>query len=189
MAKSSVDARLVDFDGKMTSSVESLGREFQGIRTSRASTGLLDPLRVEAYGSLVPLQQVANISAPDARMLLVQVWDKSMVKAVEKAIRESDLGLNPSVEGQSLRIPMPPLTEERRQELGKVAARYAEEARVVIRNIRREAMDTLKKSEKEGSLTEDELHRLSDEVQKLTDQHIRDIDAALDRKQKDILSV
>lgn len=189
MAKGLVDERLQDFDARMTATVDALGREFQGIRTNRASTGLLDPLRVEAYGSPVPLQQVANISAPDARMLLVQVWDKSMVKSVEKVIRESDLGLNPSVEGQTIRIPMPPLTEERRLELGKIAARYAEEARVAIRNIRREAMDSLKKAEKGGELTEDDLRRLSDEAQKMTDFHIQNVDAALDKKQKDILIV
>lgn len=189
MAKGSVDERLVSFDARMTATVEALLQEFQGIRTNRASVGLLDPLRVDAYGSLVPLQQVGTVSAPDARMLVVQVWDKSMVKAVDKAIRESDLGLNPTVDGQTLRIPMPPLTEERRQELGKVAARYAEEARVAIRNVRRDAMESLKKGEKEGTLTEDDLHRLSDETQRITDQHIKDIDSVLEKKQKDILAV
>lgn len=187
MAK--VDARLVHFNERMDAAVEALQQEFQGIRTNRASTSLLDPLRVEAFGSFLPIQQLGTVSAPDARMLVVQVWDKTMVKAVEKAIRESDLGLNPSVEGQTIRLPMPPLTEERRQELGKVAARYAEESRIGIRNVRREAMETLKKGEKDGSITEDELHRLSDEVQKLTDSHIKEIDSTLEKKQKDIMSI
>lgn len=177
------------FDTRMKGAVDALAQELQGIRTSRASISLLDPLKVEAYGSLVPLAQVGTVSAPDARMLVVQVWDRSMVKPVEKAIRESDLGLNPAVDGQTVRIPMPPLTEERRQELSKVAAKYAEEAKVAVRNVRRDALDSFKKSEKEGELTEDDLRRLTDETQKLTDQRIKTIEDLLEKKQKDIKTV
>jgi ribosome recycling factor len=189
MSKEQIDSRLQSFDSRMCGAVDTLATEFQGIRTSRASTGLLDPIRIEMYGSLVPMQQVGTVTAPDARTLVVQVWDKGAVKAVEKAIRESDLGLNPAVDGQTIRIPMPMLTEERRQELSKVAAKYAEESRVAIRNVRRDAMDWIKKSEKDSTLTEDEAHRLSDEVQKTTDAHVKEIDAMLDKKQKDIMSV
>lgn len=180
---------LARFDGRMKGAVDALTQELQGIRTSRASISLLDPLKVEAYGSLVPLAQVGTVSAPDARMLVVQVWDRGMVKPVEKAIRESDLGLNPAVDGQTVRIPMPPLTEERRQELSRVAAKYAEEAKVAVRNVRRDALDSFKKGEKGGELTEDDLHRLTDETQKLTDQRIKEIENLLEKKQKDIKTV
>lgn len=189
MSKEHIDAKLTSFDMRMKNTVESLLQELQGVRTNRASINLLDPLRIDAYGNYVSIQQVGTVSAPEARMLVVQVWDKGMVKAVEKAIRESDLGLNPSIDGQTIRIPMPLLTEERRQELTKVAAKYAEEAKVAIRNIRRDAMDWLKKSEKDGDLTEDDLHRLGDETQKLTDNHIKNIDNILEKKQKDIMAV
>ncbi|GHS92668.1 ribosome-recycling factor [Alphaproteobacteria bacterium] len=177
------------FEKSMQTAVSALLQEFQGIRTSRATSGLLDPLRVEAYGNLVPVQQVGAVSVPDARTLVVQVWDKETVKAVEKAIRESDLGLNPVADGQTLRIPMPPLTEERRQELAKIASKYAEEAKIAIRNVRRDAIDWIKKSEKTGEVTEDEQHHLQDEAQKMTDDNIRDVDTALEKKRKDIFVV
>ncbi|MDR1907436.1 MAG: ribosome recycling factor, partial [Holosporales bacterium] len=164
MSKDQVDPRLANFDARMHASVDALGQEFQGIRTNRASVGLLDPIRVEMYGAVVPIQQVGTVTAPDARTLVVQVWDKGAAKAVEKAIRDSDLGLNPSTDGQTIRVPMPSLTEERRQELTKVAAKYAEESRVAVRNVRRDAMDWIKKSEKSGEITEDDEHRLSDEI-------------------------
>ncbi|MDR1597595.1 MAG: ribosome recycling factor [Holosporales bacterium] len=189
MSKEQIDPRLSDFDARMCASEDALAQEFQGIRTNRASTSLLDPIRVDVYSSLVPLQQVGTVSAPDARTLVIQVWDKSAVKAVEKAIRESDLGLNPSSEGQNIRIPMPPLTEERRVELSKIAAKYAEETRVAIRNVRRDAMDWIKKNQKSGVLTEDDEHRLGDEIQKITDCHVKNVDVALDKKQKDIMAV
>ncbi|MDR1208648.1 MAG: ribosome recycling factor [Holosporales bacterium] len=189
MSKDHVDSRLSSFDSRMQSSVDALAQELQGIRTSRASISLLDPIKVDMYGSLVPIQQVGTVAAPDARTLVIQVWDRSAVKSVEKAIRDSDLGLNPSVDGQMIRIPMPALTEERRQELSKVAAKYAEESKIAVRNVRRDAMDWIKKSEKGGAVTEDESHRLGDESQKITDAHIRDIDAMLEKKQKEIMAV
>jgi ribosome recycling factor len=181
-----------DLDGlkrRMTATLEMLTKEFSGLRAGRASVSLLEPIRVDAYGSLVPLSQVASVNAPEARLLTVQVWDRSLVKAVEKAIRESGLGLNPAGEGQLLRVPMPELTEQRRQELSKMAAKYAEEARVSIRNIRREAMDSLKKMEKDKLLSEDEHRRHGQEVQKMTDEFIQQTDTHLQRKQKDILVV
>ncbi|MDR0631608.1 MAG: ribosome recycling factor [Holosporales bacterium] len=189
MSKDNVDSRLSSFDSRMHYSVEALSQELQGVRTSRASIGLLDPIKVDMYGSFIPIQQVGTVSAPDARTLVIQVWDRNSVKAVEKAIRDSELGLNPSVDGQTIRIPMPTLTEERRQELSKVAAKYAEESKVAVRNVRRDAMDWVKKSQKSGELTEDEEHRLADEIQKLTDGHIKDIDVMLEKKQKDIMAV
>lgn len=189
MAKGNTDPRLVDFDTRMANAVGALVKEFSGIRTGRAATSLLDPIRVEAYGNSVPIHQIGTVSAPDPRQLVVQVWDKAMLKPLEKAIRDADLGLNPSIDGALIRIPMPMLTEERRQELAKVAAKYAEEAKVAVRNVRRDAMEWLKKQEKSGDITEDILHRLSDETQALTDTHIKTIDETLSRKQQDILSV
>lgn len=176
-------------DSKMDKSVEALQREFSGLRTGRASVNLLDPIHVDAYGSSMPLSQVASISVPESRMLTVQVWDAGMTKAVEKAISEAGLGLNPSVEGQVIRIPIPALSEERRQELTKVAGKYSEECRVSIRNVRREAMDKLKKMEKDSEISEDEHKRLSENVQKLTDNHIKRVDEMLEAKQKDIMKV
>jgi ribosome recycling factor len=184
-----VDEALVGFDSKMGHTVEVLLQEFQGVRTSRASANLLDTLKVEAYGSLVPIQQVGTVSAPDARTLVVQVWSKDTVRGVEKAIRDSDLGLNPSVDGQIIRLPMPPLSEERRQELVKVVAKYAEEAKVAVRNIRRDAMEAVKKMEKNDEITEDDLHRLNSEIQKITDSHVSSIEDALEKKRKDIMTI
>lgn len=189
MTKSNINPLLSDFDNRMEIAVENLTKEFSGLRTNRASASLLDTIKVEVYGSFMPIQQVGTISVPEARMLVVQVWDKSMVKAVEKAIRESDLGLNPSSEGQNIRIPMPSLSEERRQDLVKVASRFAEESKVAIRNVRRDAMEMLKKQEKANEITEDDLRKLSDDVQKITDLHTKVIDDLLAKKQKDIMMV
>jgi ribosome recycling factor len=186
---SRVDSKLVDFERRMTGAIDVLLKEFSGIRAGRASATLLDPVKVDAYGSYVPISQVGTVSAPEPRLLAVQVWDKGLVKAVEKAIRESSLGLNPSVDGQLVRVPMPALTEERRQELSKVASKYTEEARISIRNVRRDAMDMLKKLEKDSHISEDDHRRLSDETQKLTDDHIKKVDDMLAHKQKDIMQV
>jgi ribosome recycling factor len=186
---SRVDSKLVDFERRMTGAIDVLSKEFSGIRAGRASATLLDPVKVDAYGSYVPMSQVGTVSAPEPRLLAVQVWDKGLVKAVEKAIRESSLGLNPSTDGQLVRVPMPPLTEERRQELSKVASKYTEEARISVRNVRRDAMDMLKKLEKDGHISEDDHRRLSDEAQKLTDDHIKKVDDMLAHKQKDIMQV
>lgn len=183
------DQRLEDIGHRMDGALEALAREFTGLRTGRASINLLDGVKVDAYGSLSPLNQVGNVTAPEARLLAVQVWDRSMVKNVEKAIRDAGLGLNPMADGQTIRVPLPPLTEERRQELTKVAAKYAEEAKISVRNVRRDAMEMLKKLEKDGEISEDEHRRLSDEVQKLTDARIKKIDEQLAAKQKDIMQV
>jgi ribosome recycling factor len=184
-----VDQRITEAGRRMDGAIDVLNRELSGLRTGRASVNLLDGIKVDAYGTLTPLNQVGNISVPEARLLTVQIWDNSMIKVVEKAIRESGLGLNPAVDGSLMRIPLPPLTEERRQELTKIAAKYAEEARISVRNVRRDTMEILKKSEKEGDISEDEHRRLSDDVQKVTDTHIKKIDDLLASKQKDIMQV
>lgn len=178
-----------DVARRMEGAVEVLHKEFGGLRTGRASTGLLEHVQVEAYGTTMPLNQVGNINVPEARLLTVQVWDKGLVKAVEKAIRDSGLGLNPATEGQTIRVPIPPLTEERRQEFTKVAAKYAEEARVAVRNVRRHAMDELKRAEKDSEISKDQHHDWADEVQKLTDDFVERIDQALDTKEKEIMQV
>ncbi len=178
-----------DTKRRMDGAVESLQKEFSGLRTGRASASLLDPVVVDLYGSKMPLNQVGSISVPESRMLIVQVWDASAVKSVEKAIRDSGLGLNPMPDGNNIRIPIPDLNEERRQELTKIAGKYAESARIAVRNVRRDGMDTLKKMEKNGEITEDDLKRLSDEVQKLTDESVKTIDTMLTDKEKDILTV
>lgn len=185
---------MADFDVKdirrrMNGAVEVLRQEFSGLRTGRASPGLLDPVMVEAYGSPMPMNQVATVSAPEPRLLTVNVWDKGVVKAVEKAIRESDLGLNPQTEGQMLRVPIPELTEERRIELGKVAHKYAEQARIAVRNVRRDAMDHLKAMERDGGMSQDEHHAWSDDVQKLTDEFIAMIDETSSTKEAEIMQV
>ena len=184
-----MDARLKDYDKKMTQALEVLTREFVGLRTGRASTALLDTIKVDAYGSLTPMNQVGSVSVPESRLLIVQVWDKGLVKSVEKAIRDANLGLNPSADGSIVRVPVPPLNEERRQELTKVAAKYAEDTRIAVRNIRRDAMDMLKKSEKDKDISEDEHKKLSTEVQKFTDEHIEKVDQMLIAKQKEIMHV
>jgi ribosome recycling factor len=180
---------LADLNKRMDSALDVLRKELQGLRTGRASASLLEPITVEAYGSEMPLTQVATVNVPEPRMLTVQVWDRGLVKAVEKAIRNSSLGLNPSVDGQLLRVPLPELTQERRNELVKVAHRYAEQARVAVRNVRRDGMDHLKRAERDGDVSQDEHKQRSDEVQKLTDRHIEAINQLLDHKEKDILQV
>lgn len=178
-----------DIEHKMARAVEVLQEDFGGLRTGRASTSLLDSIQVNAYGSPMPLNQVGSVSVPESRMLSVQVWDKANVKAVEKAIVESGLGLNPAADGTLVRVPIPPLTEERRHELAKVARKYAEEARVAIRNIRRNAMDDLKKMEKDGEIPQDAFHGYSDEVQSLTDKYVASIDEALSNKEEEIVQI
>ena len=166
-----------DLERRMTGALDTLKHDLGGLRTGRASTSLLDPVTVEVYGAHMPLNQVATVTAPEARMLAVQVWDRSNVQPVEKAIRSAGLGLNPIVDGQNLRLPIPDLTEERRKELAKLASKYAEGARVAVRNVRRDGMDSLKTDEKKGEISEDERKRLETEVQKLTDTTIAEIDA------------
>ena len=178
-----------DIEHKMERAVEVLQTDFSGLRTGRASTSLLDSIQVNAYGSMTPLNQVGSISVPESRMLSVQVWDKSNVKAVEKAIVESGLGLNPASDGTLVRVPIPPLTEERRLELAKVAKKYAEDARIVVRNIRRNAMDELKKMEKDGEIPQDAFHGFSDEVQALTDKYVANIDEILSNKEAEIVQI
>lgn len=180
---------IAEFGRRMDGALEALRKELAGLRTGRASTSLLEPITVEAYGSRMPLNQVANVSVPEPRMITVQVWDRAMVKAVDKAIRDSGLGLNPQTEGQTVRVPIPDLNQERRQELTRVAAKYAEQARVAVRNVRRDGMDTLKKREKAGEISQDEHKTLADKVQALTDAHIKKIDEALAAKEKDIMQV
>lgn len=180
---------LDDLERRMNGAIEDLKREFAGLRTGRASASLLDPIQVEAYGSMVPLNQVANVNVPEPRLLSVQVWDKSLVQPVEKAIRSSSLGLNPSADGATVRVPLPELTEERRHELTKVAAKYAEEHRVAVRNIRRDGMDVLKAQEKNSEISKDEHHRLGAKVQELTDRLIARIDELLATKDQDIMQV
>lgn len=177
----------VDLERRMAGSVEALKHDLAGLRTGRASTALLDPVTVEVYGANMPLNQVATVSAPEPRMLSVQVWDKSNIGPVEKAIRSAGLGLNPINDGNTLRLPIPDLTEERRKELAKLAGQYAEKARIAARNVRRDGMDSLKTDEKKGVYSEDERKRLETEVQKLTDATIADIDAAASAKEKEII--
>jgi len=176
-----------DLERRMAGAVEALKHDLQGLRTGRASTSLLDTIMIEVYGSHMPLNQVATVTTPDSRMLAVQVWDKSNVGVVDKAIRSANLGLNPIVDGQNLRIPIPDLTEERRKELAKLAGTFAEKAKIAIRNVRRDGMDTLKTDEKKGDISEDERKRLETEVQKLTDATVADADAATASKEKEIL--
>jgi ribosome recycling factor len=178
-----------DLQRRMDGALQALHREFGGLRTGRAATSLLEPLTVDAYGSQMPMNQVGTISAPEPRLLTVQVWDNGLIKAVEKAIRESDLGLNPQTEGNTLRVPIPNLSEERRSELKKVASRYAEQAKIAVRNVRRDGMDHLKKMEKDGDMSKDEHRGSADEIQKMTDKHIADIDKAYAIKEKEIMQV
>jgi ribosome recycling factor len=180
---------LKDIKRRMDGAVEALRTEFSGLRTGRATVGLLDPIRVEAYGTPTPINQVATVSTPEARMLNVQVWDASLAPAVDKAIRNSSLGLNPVTEGSMLRIPIPPLNEERRAELARTASSYAENARVAVRNVRRDGMDGLKRAEKDGDMSEDEHKKQSDLVQKATDAKIAMIDDLLKTKHDEITQV
>ena len=178
-----------DLVRRMDGAIEVLRREFSGLRTGRATPSLLEPVMVEAYGSEMPLNQIATINVSEPRMLSVQVWDKNMVKPVEKAILNADLGLNPMADGQLLRVPIPELNEERREELSRVAAKYAEQARIAVRNVRRDGMDTLKRMEKEGDLSQDEHHLWGGEIQSITDQHVAKVDEMLHAKQEEIMQV
>lgn len=177
-----------DIKRRMDASVDSLKHEFSGLRTGRASTAMLDTLQVEVYGQRMPILQVGSISVPEPRLLTIQVWDTGSVKAVEKAIRDANLGLNPSPDGNLIRVPVPELNQERRKELTKVAGGYAESARVAVRNVRRDGMESLKKMKAEG-MSEDEQKRLEGDVQKMTDETIRKIDTMLAEKEKDIMTV
>ena len=178
-----------DIKRRMDGALEAFKKELSGLRTGRASASLLEPVTVEAYGSKMHLKEVGTVSVPEPRLITVQVWDRGMMKAVEKAIRDSGLGLNPQAEGQTIRVPIPDLTQERRQELAKVAHKYAEQARVAVRNVRRDGMDMLKKAEKNGDITQDEHKGWQDKVQAITDQHIKLIDDALAQKEKEITQV
>jgi len=180
---------LDDTKRRMQGAIAALETEFQGLRTGRASAGMLEPITVDAYGAKMPINQVGNISVPEARLLTVQVWDQSMTAAVEKAIRESDLGLNPQAEGSLIRIPVPDLSSERREELAKVAGKYAEAARVSIRNVRRDAIEQVRKGEKDGDYGEDERHGLEAKIQKITDENVSKVDELLASKEKDIKTV
>jgi len=168
--------------------LDSLKSDLNGLRTGRANTALLDPVMVEVYGSIMPLSQVATVSAPEPRMISVQVWDKANVLAVEKGISRSNLGLNPMIDGQTLRLPLPDLTEERRRELAKLAGKYAEGAKIAIRNVRRDANELLKEDEKKKEISEDERKRLEEEVQKLTDKFVAEVDSVSVAKEKEIMT-
>jgi ribosome recycling factor len=178
-----------ELDRRMNGAVATFKSELAGLRTGRASAALLDPVKVEAYGNVVPINQVGTISTPEARMITVQVWDKGLAKAVDKAIRDAGLGLNPQMDGQLLRVPLPELNQERRKELSKLAAKYAEAARVAVRNVRRDGMELLKKLEKDHKISQDEHHSRGDVLQKMTDAHVKDIDAALHAKEQEIMQV
>ena len=180
---------LKTYRDRMDKSVTALKEEFSGLRTGRANAGLLDPVQVQAYGSTSPLNAVAAISVPEPRMISVNVWDKSMVGAVEKAIRSADLGLNPIVDGQTLRIPVPALTEERRKDLARLASKYAEQQKIAVRNVRRDANDDLKKAEKAGDISQDEQKKMEADVQKDTDAAIKRIDETLKTKEVEIMQV
>lgn len=180
---------LSELKSRMQKSIASLRDELTGLRTGRASASLLEPVQVEAYGGKMPLQQVATVTVPEARMLSVQVWDRTLAGAVEKAIRNSGLGLNPASEGTVIRVPLPELNEERRRELTKVAHNYAEQARVAVRHIRRDGMDHLKKLEKDGDIAQDESRKFSDQVQAATDEAVNEIDATVAAKEQEIMQV
>jgi len=183
------DPDLSDITRRMDGAQEALRKEFAGLRTGRASAALLEPVTVEAYGSSMPINQVGTVGVPEPRMITVQVWDRSLVGAVEKAIRNAGLGLNPASDGQLVRVPIPALSEERRIELTKVAGKYSEQARVAVRNVRRDGMEMLKRMEKDGEISEDDHRMWSDEIQSLTDEHIKSIDTALAQKEEEILQV
>ncbi|MFN9833634.1 MAG: ribosome recycling factor [Phenylobacterium sp.] len=181
--------QLSRYRDRMDKAVSALKEEFASLRTGRASANLLDQIMVEAYGATTPLNQVAAITVPEPRSISVNVWDRGVVVSVEKAIRSSGLGLNPVVEGQTLRIPIPPLTEERRRDLAKIAAKYAEQQKVAIRNVRRDANDDLKKAEKDSVINQDEQKRMESEVQKMTDEAVKRVDEALKTKEQEIMQV
>jgi ribosome recycling factor len=177
-----------DVERRMKGAVEALKSDLQGLRTGRANASLLDPVVVEVYGSMMPLSQVATVSAPEPRMLSVQVWDRSNMTAVEKGIAHANLGLNPIIDGQTLRLPIPDLTQERRKELAKLAGQYAEKAKIAIRNVRRDAMESLKTDEKKKEISEDDRKRSEEQVQKLTDQYVKETDEAAAKKEQEILT-
>jgi ribosome recycling factor len=180
---------LDDLKRRMQGAINAFKHDLGGLRTGRASASLLEPIQVDAYGSLLPMNQVANVNVPEPRLLSVQVWDRGMVAAVEKAIRESDLGLNPQTEGQTIRLRIPEMTEQRRKELVKVAHKYAEEARVAVRHVRRDGLDLLKKLEKDHAISQDDEKRQADQVQKATDQAIEEVEKVLQTKEKEIMQV
>jgi len=180
---------LKEIERRMRGAANVLKQEFGGLRTGRASASLLDPIMVMAYGNPMPLNQLATVSVPESRLITVQVWDKSQVGAVERAIRESDLGLNPVTDGQLLRLPIPELNEERRHEIAKVAHKYAEHARVAVRNVRRDAMHQVKELLKEKQVTEDEAHRSDDDIQKLTDRFVKEVDEVVHAKEQELLAI
>lgn len=180
---------IAELEARMRASIDALKREFSGLRTGRASAHLLDPVQVSVYGSKMPLNQVATISVPEPRTISVQVWDRSNIQAVDKAIREANLGINPIVDGAVIRLPIPMLTHERRQELVKLAHKYAEQSRVAVRNVRRDGMELLKKLEKDHAMSQDEHHKGSAKVQELTDKYIKEVDATLATKEVEIQKV
>jgi ribosome recycling factor len=177
-----------DVERRMAGAIDSLKSDLSGLRTGRANVALLDPVMVEVYGSMMPLNQVATVSAPEPRMLSVQVWDRANVTPVEKGIAHANLGLNPMIDGQTLRLPLPDLTQERRKELAKLAGQYAEKAKIAIRNVRRDAMEMLKEDERKKEISEDDRKRLEDEVQKMTDRYVGEVDLAAEHKEKEILT-
>ena len=187
MAEFDANGTKADLERRMKGAVEALQGDLAGLRTGRANTSLLDPVVVEVYGANMPLNQVATVTVPEPRMLAVQIWDRSNVQPVEKAIRSAGLGLNPIAEGQTLRLPIPDLTEERRKELAKLATQYAEKARIAIRNVRRDGNDGLKTAEKKGQISQDEQKRLEGDIQKMTDKAIAEVDASASAKEKEIL--
>ena len=183
------DGLTKDLKRRMDGAIEALRKEFAGLRTGRASASLLDPVMVDAYGSSMPLNQCGTVSVPEPRMLMVQVWDKGLLKPVEKAIRDAGLGLNPQADGASIRVPIPDLNEERRRELVKVAAKYTEQAKVSVRNVRRDGIDALKKLEKDGEISQDEQRKIQTDIQALTDDTIKKVDDAFSQKEKEISQV
>ena len=177
------------YEEKMDKTLNNLKKEYLGLRTGRASASLLEPVSVDAYGAKVPINQVGNISVPESRLLTVQVWDESLIQSVEKAIRNSELGLNPMIEGNNIRVPIPELSQERRIEIVKVASKYSEEAKITVRNIRRDAMDKIKDQEKQKSISKDDSFQFSEKIQKLTDKYVEKIENIFQDKEKDILKV
>jgi ribosome recycling factor len=178
-----------DLERRMNGALDNLKNEFKGLRTGRASVNLLDPIMVDAYGSKMPMNQVGNVSTPESRLIVVSIWDKTMVGATEKAIRNAGLGLNPVVDGQTIRIPIPALNEERRAELSKIAGKYGETSKIAIRNVRRDGMDALKKAEKDGAMSQDEQKLQGENTQKLTDKMVAEVDVLVVEKEKEIMQV
>ena len=177
------------YEEKMDKTLNNLRKEYLGLRTGRASASLLEPVSVDAYGAKVPINQVGNISVPESRLITVQVWDESLIQSVEKAIRNSELGLNPMIEGNNIRVPIPELSQERRIEIVKVASKYSEDAKITVRNIRRDAMDKIKEEEKQKKISKDDSFQFSEKIQKLTDKYIEKIENTFQDKEKDILQV